>query len=195
MSGTRTGSATRAGRGFRNLRHWLTPLALGALVAAVAMPDMTLPRNTFEYIVTFDITQSMDVEDVVLNGAPVSRLKFAQAAMRDALGRLPCGSKVGWSIFTGQRTLLLLSPLEVCANYDALLMSLDGIDGRMRWTNCGARRQRRRSWHCDRIRDRWAGGAAASVVACVDAGHQSGTDRWMADRRRWRSACGDSEVG
>jgi mxaL protein len=55
--------------------------------------------------------------------------------MRDALGQLPCGSKVGWSVFTGQRTLLLLSPVEVCNNYDALLMSLDGIDGRMRWTN------------------------------------------------------------
>ncbi|RKT21803.1 mxaL protein [Paraburkholderia sp. RAU2J] len=121
--------------GFARVRHWLTPFALVALIAAVVMPDVTLPRNTFDYIVTFDITQSMDVEDVVLNGAPVSRLKFAQAAMRDALGRLPCGSKVGWSAFTGQRTLLLLAPLEVCGNYDALLVSLDGIDGRMRWTN------------------------------------------------------------
>jgi mxaL protein len=111
------------------------PLALVALIAAVAMPDVNFPRNTFDYIVTFDITQSMDVEDVTLNGAPVSRLKFAQAAMRDAVGRLPCGSKVGWSVFTGQRTLLLLPPVEVCGNYDALVVSLDSIDGRMRWTN------------------------------------------------------------
>ncbi|MGF6415313.1 mxaL protein [Paraburkholderia sp. MM5482-R2] len=122
-------------RGFARWRHALTPLALVALIAAVAMPDVTLPRNTFNYIVTFDITQSMDVEDVVLDGAPVSRLKFAQASMRDALGRLPCGSKVGWSVFTGQRVLLLMAPVEVCGNYDALLVSLDGIDGRMRWTD------------------------------------------------------------
>ncbi|MGF6504407.1 MxaL protein [Paraburkholderia sp. 32] len=122
-------------RGFARWRQALTPLALVALIAAVAMPDVTLPRNTFNYIVTFDITQSMDVEDVVLDGAPVSRLKFAQAAMRDALGRLPCGSKVGWSVFTGQRVLLLMAPVEVCGNYDALLVSLEGIDGRMRWTN------------------------------------------------------------
>ena len=122
-------------RGFARLRHWLTPLALLALIAAVVMPPVTLPRNTFSYIVTFDITQSMDVEDVSLNGVPMSRLKFAQAAMRDALGQLPCGSTLGWSVFTGQRTLLLLSPVEVCNNYDALLMSLDGIDARMRWTN------------------------------------------------------------
>ncbi|NIF79717.1 MxaL protein [Paraburkholderia sp. Cy-641] len=122
-------------RGFARLRHGLTPLALVALIAAVAMPDVTLPRAAFSYIVTFDITQSMNVEDVSLNGEPVSRLRFAQAAMRDALGRLPCGSKIGWSVFTGQRSLLLLPPVEVCANYDALLVSLDGIDGRMRWTN------------------------------------------------------------
>ena len=128
-------SGAARGRGVARLRSALMPLALVALIASVAMPEVTLPRNTFTYIVTFDITQSMDVEDVTLNGTPVSRLKFAQAAMRDALGRLPCGSKVGWSVFTGQRTLLLLPPVEVCGNYDALLVSLDGIDGRMRWTN------------------------------------------------------------
>ncbi|HEY2020023.1 MxaL protein [Paraburkholderia sp.] len=128
-------SGAARGRGVARLRAALMPLALVALIAAVAMPDVTLPRNTFDYIVTFDITQSMNVEDVTLDGVPLSRLKFAQAAMRDALGRLPCGSKVGWSVFTGQRTLLLLPPVEVCGNYDALLVSLDGIDGRMRWTN------------------------------------------------------------
>ncbi len=116
-------------------RHWMTLIAFLLLIAAVAMPSVLLPRNAFSYIVTFDITQSMDVEDVALNGAPVSRLAFARAAMRETLGQLPCGSKVGWSVFTGQRTLLLLSPLEVCGNYDALLSSLDQIDGRMRWTN------------------------------------------------------------
>jgi mxaL protein len=141
------------------MRHWLTPLALLALIAAVVMPDVTLPRDTFDYIVTFDITQSMDVEDVVLNGAPVSRLKFAQAAMRDALGQLPCGSKVGWSVFTGQRTLLLLSPIEVCGNYDALLGALDSIDARMRWTN----------W--SRIAE---GGVYSAVRVAQEVGHGTG---------------------
>jgi mxaL protein len=149
-------SAETGKRGFPRMRHWLTPVALVALIAAVAMPDVTLPRNTFDYIVTFDITQSMDVEDVVLNGAPVSRLKYAQAAMRDALGRLPCGSKVGWSVFTGQRTLLLLPPIEVCKNYDALLVSLDGLDARMRWTN----------W--SRIAE---GGVYSAVRVAQDVGH------------------------
>jgi mxaL protein len=122
-------------RGLSGARHWLTGVALLLLIAAVAMPPVILRRDTFSYIVTFDITQSMDVEDVALSGVPVSRLVFARAAMREALGQLPCGSKVGWSVFTGQRTLLLLPPVEVCSNFDALLSSLEGIDGRMRWTN------------------------------------------------------------
>ena len=113
--------------------------AIGAaallLVAVLVFPRIELPRDTFTYMVTFDITQSMETEDITLNGAPTSRLAFAKAAMRDALTRLPCGSKIGWSIFTGQATLPLLPPIEVCRNFDALLASLDGIDGRMRWTN------------------------------------------------------------
>ncbi|WP_408195838.1 vWA domain-containing protein [Paraburkholderia strydomiana] len=122
-------------RGFLAGRHWTMPAALVLLILALTLPPVALPRDTSSYVVTFDITQSMYVEDVVLNGAPVSRLAFARAAMRDALGQLPCGSKVGWSAFTGQRSFLLVAPVEVCGNYDALLSSLDRIDGHMRWTN------------------------------------------------------------
>jgi mxaL protein len=116
-------------------RNWATVAAVPLLAAAVWMPGLTLQRSVFSYIVTFDITQSMDVEDVSLGAAPISRLNFARAVMRDSLERLPCGSKIGWSVFTGQSTLLLLPPIEVCSNYDALLASLDSIDGQMRWTN------------------------------------------------------------
>ena len=128
-------NVARLMRGLFDRRHWAITVALLLLIVAIGMPRVTLPRNTFSYIVTFDITQSMDVEDVSLGDLPTSRLNFARAAMRDTLGQLPCGSKVGWSVFTGQRTLLLLPPIEVCDNYDALLSSLDSIDGRMRWTN------------------------------------------------------------
>ncbi|MBW9103151.1 MxaL protein [Paraburkholderia phenoliruptrix] len=122
-------------RGMFAGRHWTTAAALVLLLLALVLPPVPLPRNVSSYVVTFDITQSMNVEDTVRNGAPVSRLAFARAAMRDALGQLPCGSKIGWSAFTGQRSFLLLPPVEVCANYDALLASLDRIDGQMRWTN------------------------------------------------------------
>jgi mxaL protein len=125
----------RLARRLFNRQQWPVVLALLLLVLALAMPPVMLPRETARYIVTFDITQSMDTEDVGSGDAPASRLEFARAAMRETLGKLPCGSKVGWSVFTGQRTLMLVPPIEVCGNFDALLSSLNEIDGRMRWTN------------------------------------------------------------
>lgn len=110
-------------------------LALLLLVAALVMPPVNLPRDSYDYILVFDISQSMNVEDYEIDGAPVSRLAQAHDAARRALRDLPCGSRVGWGAFTGYRTILLLAPVEVCAYYDDLLASLEKIDGRMRWSN------------------------------------------------------------
>ncbi len=84
----------------------------------------------------FDITQSMDVQDYEIDGtareSPGVRAQFqCGGRLRD----LPCGSRVGWGAFAEYRSLLLLSPVEVCGNYNDLLTSLDRIDGRMRWAN------------------------------------------------------------
>ncbi len=130
-------------------RRWRLPLqlhavgrrdgviAVAALLFALALwlPPVTLQRPTYSYLVTFDLTQSMDVEDAVWNGAPVARLAAARAAMRELLPRLPCGSRLGWAIFADYRTLPLMLPVEVCSHYDELLASLERIDGRMRWAN------------------------------------------------------------
>jgi mxaL protein len=110
-------------------------LALLLLLAALLMPTVNLPRATHDTIVVFDITQSMNVEDYRLEGAPVDRLTFARTAVRAALRELPCGSRVGWGAFAEYRTVLLLAPIEVCSNYSDLLATLDAIDGRMRWGN------------------------------------------------------------
>jgi len=110
-------------------------LALALLVTALVMPKWKLPHDTFDYLIVFDITQSMDVEDYDFGTTPTSRLNFARDAVRRALRELPCGSKVGWGAFAEYRSLVLLQPVEVCDNYNDLLASLDGIDGRMRWAN------------------------------------------------------------
>jgi mxaL protein len=119
----------------RDVDSLLIGLAAVLLFASALLPPLSLPRSTYDYIVVFDISQSMGVDDYELNGAPASRLDFARAAARKALRDLPCGSRVGWAVFAEYRTLLLLSPIEVCENYNDLLASLDDIDGRMRWGN------------------------------------------------------------
>ena len=116
----------------RYLSLWL---ALALLLIALFSPSVNLPRTTYDYIVFFDITQSMDVQDYELAGSPVSRLDYARYAMRRALRDLPCGSRIGWGAFAEYRSLLLLAPVEVCSNYNDLLTSLNNIDGRMRWAN------------------------------------------------------------
>jgi mxaL protein len=99
------------------------------------MPPLNAPTATYNYLVVFDVTQSMNVEDYDLDGTPLSRLAYAREAVRRTLKELPCGSKVGWGVFAEYRTLVLLAPIEVCENYNDLLASLNRIDGRMRWGN------------------------------------------------------------
>ncbi|MBL8265243.1 vWA domain-containing protein [Steroidobacter sp.] len=110
-------------------------LALLLLLAALVMPRVDLPHDAYDYLLVFDISQSMNVEDYQLEGAPVSRLTVAHEAARRALRDLPCGSRVGWAAFTGYRTIPLLAPVEVCEYYNDLLASLEQIDARMRWSN------------------------------------------------------------
>jgi mxaL protein len=110
-------------------------VALLLLAAATVMPPVQLPRRTFDHVVVFDVTQSMDVEDKEVDGRPVSRLDFAREAARRALRELPCGSRVGWGAFTEYRTMLLLAPIEVCEHYGDLLAALANVDGRIRWGN------------------------------------------------------------
>lgn len=110
-------------------------LVLGLLLLALLMPRIELPRDSYDYIVVFDISQSMNVEDYELDGVPVSRLDYARESVRRVLPKLPCGSRIGWAAFTGYQTLLLITPVEVCEHYNDLLASIAQIDRRMRWSN------------------------------------------------------------
>jgi mxaL protein len=109
--------------------------ALLLLLVALFIPTFDLPRETYTYLVFIDITQSMNVQDYEIDGVPASRLAYAHQAVRHALRHLPCGSRVGLGAFAEYRTLLLLAPIEVCGNYNDLLVALGYIDGRMRWSN------------------------------------------------------------
>lgn len=114
-------------------RTWITALAAACLVVAFLEPAVVLRRPTYDYIITLDITQSMNTRDVVLDGAHVSRIDYAKRLLKRLLPRLPCGSRVGWAIFTEYRVFLFFTPVEVCANYDALEETLDRIGNNMAW--------------------------------------------------------------
>jgi mxaL protein len=109
-------------------------LAAAALTAvALLAPRPVLPRGVFEGVIVLDITQSMNTLDTLIDGQPASRLAFAKARLRRALARLPCGSRVGWGVFTEYRSYVLLLPVEVCAHYAELSATLDRIDNTMAW--------------------------------------------------------------
>ena len=81
-----------------------------------------------------DVTQSMDVLDERLGDRPVSRLAFAKAALMRAIDALPCGSRLGWGVFTEYRAYLLFAPVEVCAHRAELRSTLAVVDNRMAWS-------------------------------------------------------------
>ncbi len=105
-----------------------------SLAACFLNPGWVVERARFEQVVVIDITQSMNVSDETVAGQPASRLAFARERLRDALLELPCGSKLGWGVFTEYRSYLLLAPVEVCAHPDELRATLARIDGRMAWS-------------------------------------------------------------
>ena len=114
--------------------RWLLAGAACALAACLLRPGWPAERARFDHVIVLDITQSMDVQDESIGGKPVSRLAYAKHALRGALLRLPCGSKVGWAVFTEYRSFLLFEPVEVCANLTELRSTLAHIDGRMAWS-------------------------------------------------------------
>ena len=126
--------ANRVVASWRTLaERWLLAAAATALAICLLEPGWPVERARFDYVIVLDITQSMDVQDQSLDGKPVSRLSYAKQALRRALLHLPCGSKVGWAVFTEYRAFLLFEPVEVCANLSELRTTLANIDGRMAW--------------------------------------------------------------
>lgn len=131
----------QAADGWRSLKRALRgrgefiALLLAALALALtyARPTARLQLPQVEAVVVFDITQSMNVADVSLAGKPVSRLALVKAELERLLPLLPCGSRLGWGIFTDHRSFLLLQPIEVCEHRRELVTELRHIEGGMAW--------------------------------------------------------------
>lgn len=115
------------------LRHVFPLSACLALIAALLMPRIVVQRPTTNTLAIVDITQSMNVLDENIAGEAVSRLDYVKHALLGAVDELPCGSKLGLGIFTQYRSLVLLTPIETCANAHELRDVITGINGQMSW--------------------------------------------------------------
>lgn len=107
--------------------------ALLLVMAALWLPPIKRDVKIMDALFVLDITDSMNVEDVTLNGDKVSRLEWAKEFTRRAFLDMPCGAHAGLAIFSEARSLILMNPVEVCASYNDLTRMLDEFDPHMAW--------------------------------------------------------------
>ena len=141
----------------RDFRVWCLAGAAVLSAAALTAPTVRMNRSVYHYFIVFDITQSQNAEDYVLDGKPVSRLAFAKHAARAAIRDLPCGSSVGIGLFSAydssdmammmgdeggwsarmprEPSVLapLFGPIEVCRNFFVIDRTIEAVDWRMAW--------------------------------------------------------------
>ncbi|PCJ30836.1 MAG: MxaL protein [Gammaproteobacteria bacterium] len=117
----------------------ITASAVGMLLVvllitlALFFPRTDRTVKVMDLLFVLDITQSMDVTDVELDGEKVSRITWAKAHAKELLQALPCGSHVGLAAFSESRSLILMNPVEVCESYNDLSQMLAKIDGSIAW--------------------------------------------------------------
>ena len=104
------------------------------LVVAAFKPSIPLPRNIYSYILVVDISQSMNVEDVSLNGKKMSRIAYTQAMLHQVIANMPCDTRVSIGLFAGVSIAALYNPIEVCSNYAAIHDTIDHLDWRTAWS-------------------------------------------------------------
>ncbi len=108
-------------------------LALVSLMLAVYNPEVSIPRDFRHYVFVVDITQSMNVEDMRVNGRPISRLNHTLRLLDATIKQTSCGTKVSIALFANAEIVPLYVPMEVCANYGVIEASLSHIEWRMAW--------------------------------------------------------------
>lgn len=108
-------------------------LALLLIMAALWLPPVPRDVKIMDSIFVIDITDSMNVEDAQLEGKKMRRLAWAKEFTRQTLLEMPCGAHAGLAIFSEARSLILMNPVEVCANYHDLTQMLMQINPPMAW--------------------------------------------------------------
>lgn len=127
------------------LRHHRDAALLGGaallLLIALFRPTINMQRDIYSYMLVVDITQSMNVVDMKVDGKPATRLDYTKRLLRDAVSNMPCGTRVSIAMFAGASTALLYSPVEVCENYDVIQDTIAHLEWRMAWSGNSRLRQ------------------------------------------------------
>ena len=108
--------------------------AFSLLSLALLQPSIPVKRDIYSYFMVVDITQSMNVMDMKINGKASSRLDYTKQMLRETISSMPCDTKVGIGLFSGVNVVALYLPIEVCENFSSILDTLDHIDWRSAWT-------------------------------------------------------------
>ena len=117
----------------RNTRFWFMAFAAVLLTLAASGPRWPLKHDAYDVIAVVDITGSMNVRDLQLDGRPASRLEFAKAALVRLLTAMPCQSQLGLAVFSERRPFMLFEPAEICENFVAIAGAMEALDWRMAW--------------------------------------------------------------
>jgi mxaL protein len=108
--------------------------AMFCLLAALFQPSIPIKHNIYTYFLVADISQSMNADDMQINGKPATRISYTQALLHETVSSLPCGTKVSIGLFAGNSVAALYTPIEVCANFAALHDTIDHLDWRNAWS-------------------------------------------------------------
>lgn len=103
------------------------------LLLALIKPEIQLKQEVHNYLLVADVSQSMNAEDVKLNNQTVSRLAYTRHLMEKVVETSPCGTYFSIGIFASDNVALLITPLEVCANFDVITDSIEHLEWRMAW--------------------------------------------------------------
>ena len=104
------------------------------LVLALVKPQVPLKQDVHNYLLIADVSQSMNAEDVKLDGQNVSRMAYTRHLMKRVVETSPCGTYISVGVFAAENVALLFMPLEVCANYDEITESIEHLEWRMAWS-------------------------------------------------------------
>ncbi len=117
----------------RNYETVFYVVAAILLLLALIKPEIQLKQEVHNYLLIADVSQSMNAEDVQLNNKNVSRMAYTRHLMAKIVETSPCGTYISVGVFASDNVAMLITPLEVCANYDVINDTIAHIEWRMAW--------------------------------------------------------------